>query len=170
MREAAGEMNLMSRNNDQSINEIIGLMQADKSDDAPVTAIRWSKNVFRMRRAAPKTSVVERVLAILQMDLSPNQAVFGERSAASGSPARQMLFQAGENALDVRIVKVEESFDLRGQILGEGFANGTVRLGAFETTADEISEFKLAKIPGGIYNLSVQINERELFVENLELK
>ena len=161
-------MNSMSKNNDRTIAEIIRLMQADKSVDAPKDAIQWSKNIFRARAVEPKKSIVEKVLAVLQMDLSPNRAAYGERSA-SPTGARQMLFQAGENALDIRIVKTERGFNLHGQILGEGFANGTVKLGAFETAANEIGEFKL-EVAGGIYNLSVQSGEREIVVENLEIK
>jgi len=157
----------MSKNNNQEINEIVRLIQTDKSIDAPAAAIRWSKNIFRAQALKPKKSVLEKVLAVLQMDLSPNRAAFGERSA-SASQARQMLFHAGENALDIRVAETEKGFNLHGQILGEGFANCTVKLGEFETTANELGEFKLAKIPSGIYNLSVQINEKEIVVEDLE--
>ena len=162
-------MNSMSKNNDQLINEIIGLMRADESVDAPVTAIRRSKSIFRIHAATTKKSVVERVLAVLQIDLSPNQAVFGERSAASGSQARQMLFQAGENALDIRIVKAEGSFDLHGQVLGEGFADCALNLGSFAATANEASEFKFARIPAGKYDLILRSGGKEIRVI-LELK
>jgi len=162
-------MSLMSKNSDQVINKIIGLMQADKSIDAPTDAIRWSKNIFRTRIVEPRKSIAQKVLAVLQMDLSPNRAAFGERSA-SASQARQMLFQAGENALDVRIVKTEEGFNLYAQVLGEGFANCTVRLGEFETTANELTEFKLAAVPGGKYDLILRSGEKEIVIEGLELK
>ena len=161
-------MRLMSKNNDLEIDRITRLMQTDKSFDAPQDAIQWSKNIFRSRVAEPKKSVIKRFLAVLQMDLSPNRAAFGERST-SASQARQMLFQAGENALDIRIAKTEKGFNLHAQVLGEGFANGTVKLGAFETTANEIGEFKL-EIPSGLYNFSVQGGEKEIVVEDLELK
>jgi len=162
-------MRLMSENNDQEINRIIYLMQTDESYDSPPDAIQWSKNIFRTRAVEPKPSIIKKVLAVLRMDLSPNRAAYGERSA-SASQARQMFFQAGENALDIRISKTEQGFNLHGQILGEGFANCTIKLGKFETTANKLSEFKLANIPSGIYNLSVQINEKEIVVEDLELK
>jgi len=158
----------MSKNSEQEINRIIYLMQRDKSADAPADAIRWAKNIFLTRAVKPRRSVVEKVLAVLQMDLSPNRAAYGERSAST-SQARQMLFQAGENALDIRIVKNEQRFNLRGQILGEGFANCTIKLEKFETTANEISEFELANIPSGIYNLNLQKDEKEITVQNLEL-
>jgi len=162
-------MRLMSKNNEQQLNRITYLMQTDESFDAPQDAIRWSKNIFRSRIAEPKKSVVERVLAILQTDLSPNRAAFGERSAST-SQARQMLFQAGDISIDLRIKQTQNGFDLRGQILGEGFANYTIKLGEFETTANELSEFKLTNVSSGTYDLIVQSGEKEIVVENLELK
>ena len=96
----------MSINNSekQILEEIINLMMKDDSADAPEDAVKWSKNLFRTRAAAePKKSLVQKVLAILQMDLAPNKAAFGERSAGTAQE-RQMLFQAGEsNAVDLRI-------------------------------------------------------------------
>ena len=144
-------------------------MQRDDSIDAPADAIRWSKNIFLTRAAKSKTSIVQKVLAVLQMDLSPNRAAFGERSA-SASQARQMLFQAGENALDIRITKTKKGFDLRGQILGANFAKAVVKIGEFQTTADETSEFRLTAIPAGKYNLTVRSGEKEIVIEDLEIK
>ncbi len=162
-------MRLMSDTNEKEFERIIQLMRADKSVNAPADAIRWSKNIFRSRVAEPKASVTQRVLAILQVNLSPNRAAFGERSAI-GSQARQMLFQAGENVLDIRIEKTEKGFNLHGQILGEDFANRVVRLGEFEAATNENSEFKLADIPGGKYDLILQSGEREIVVEDLNLE
>ena len=153
---------------ERQINRIINLMQTDDAADAPPDAIRWAQNLFAARAAAPKKSVVQRILAVLQMDLSPNKAAFGERSA-SASKARQMLFQAGENALDIRISPAGKGFNLHGQILGAGFANAVVRIGEFETIADETSEFRFADVPGGKYNLSFQSGEKEIVIENIDL-
>lgn len=162
-------MRLMNKTSDQEINRIIYLMKTDEAYDAPQDAIQWSKNLFRSRAAEPQKSVVKRMLAVLQMDLSPNRAAFGERSA-SASQARQMLFQAGENALDIRIAETEKGFNLYGQILGEGFATCIVKLGELETTANELTEFKFTEIPTGKYDLIVRGGEREILIENLELK
>ena len=165
-------MKLMSKTNDQEINRIIYLMQTDKSFDAPTDAIQWSKNLFRARAAEPKKSIIETVLAVLQLDLSPNRAAFGERSAST-SQARQMLFEAGDNGIDLRIKQEEKGLNVQGQILGEGFANCLVRIfnenDSFEVRTNELSEFKFAEISSGIYNLSLQASEKEIVVENLEL-
>ena len=166
-------MRLMSKTNDEEINRIIHLMQQDKSFDAPTDAIQWSKNLFRARAVEPKQSVVERVLAVLQMDLSPNRAAFGERSA-SASQARQMLFQAGDNSLDLRIKSEKKGLSIRGQILGAGFAGCVVEIynetDSFEARANELSEFKFAEIPNGKYDVRLRSGAREIRIENLELK
>ncbi len=163
-------MRLMSKTGDQELNRIIRLMQPDESNDAPPDAIRWSKNIFLSRAATPKKSFVERVTAVLLMDLSPTQAAFGERSG-SASQARQMLFQAGDASVDLRIRQADEKgSNVRGQILGEGFANCTVKLGEFETMSNEISEFKFANIPGGKYALSFQSLEKEIVIKDIEIE
>ena len=153
---------------ERQINQIVNLMQSDDSADAPQDAVRWAKNIFLTRAAAPQKSFVQKVLAVLQIDLSPNKAAFGERSA-SASKARQMLFQAGDNALDIRLTKTDNGFNLHGQILGEGFANAVVKIGEFETYADETSEFKFANVPGGKYTLTFEYGEMEIVIEDLEI-
>ena len=164
-------MRLMNdkNSNEDFLNKIVYLMQTDKSENAPQDSIKWAKNIFRSHVREPKKSLAQKVLAVLQMDLSPNKAAFGERSA-SQAQARQMLFTAGENAVDLRITKTEKGFlYIQGQILGESFANCVVRLGEFETRANELSEFKFTEIPVGDYDLLFQTNEKEIVVENLDL-
>jgi hypothetical protein len=159
----------MSNNsNDELINKIIHLIQTDESADAPADSVKWAKNIFRTRAAEPKTSLVQKILAVLQMDLSGSQAAFGERSATL-SQTRQMLFQAGDNAIDLRISEDENGFQVQGQILGEGFSNCTVKLGDFQAKAGELSEFKFTDIPGGKYDLVLQAADREIEIAGLEL-
>ncbi|MGC2238728.1 MAG: hypothetical protein WA584_21415 [Pyrinomonadaceae bacterium] len=161
----------MSINNSekQIIDEIISLMQRDDSIDAPQDAIKWSKNIFRTRAVAPKLSLVQKVLAVLQMDLSPNKAAFGERSAGVGQE-RQMLFSAGENGIDLRIKEAEKGFSVRGQILGEGFAGATVKFGDFETVASELGEFSFTDMPNGEYDMTLKTGETEITIEKLQIK
>jgi hypothetical protein len=161
----------MSINNSekQIIDEIISLMQRDDSVDAPQDAIKWSKNIFRTRAVAPKLSLVQKVLAVLQMDLSPNKAAFGERSAGAGQE-RQVLFAADENSIDLRIKEGEKGFIVRGQILGEGFAGASVKFGDFETVASEMGEFSFTDIQGGEYDMTLKTGETEITIEKLEIK
>lgn len=162
-------MKLMANNNsDKTVEKIIYLMQTDRSVDAPQDAINWSKNIFRTRAIEPKKSFVEKIRAVLQMDLSPNKAVFGERSASS-SQARQMLFEAGENSVDLRIKETKKGLEIHGQILGEGFENAEVKFGEFETETNELSEFKFSGISNGKYDLNLKSGEKEIVIENLDL-
>lgn len=144
-------------------------MQHDDSVDAPQDALKWSKNLFRTRAAQPAKTLVQKLMAVLQMDLAPNKAAFGERSA-SAAQERQMLFSAGANGIDLRIKKGEKGFDLKGQILGEGFAESRVRFGDLETTTNRLSEFSFSEIPAGRYDLTLFSGETEITVENLEIK
>ncbi len=157
-----------NNNSDKTVEKIIYLMQTDKSVDAPQDAVKWSKNIFRSRAVEPKKSFARKVLASLQLDLSPNRAAFGERSA-SASNARQMLFEAGENSIDLRIKRAKKGLEIHGQILGEAFEGAIIKLGEFETTANDLSEFKFTGIPSGKYNLSLQTGEKEIVIEDLDL-
>lgn len=165
------EMRLMNDKKSQEdfLNKIVYLMQTDEAEDAPQDSVKWAKNIFRARIQEPKKSFARKVLAVLQMDLSPNKAAFGERSA-SASQARQMLFTAGENAIDLRISETEKGLlDVQGQILGESFANCAVSLGEFETRANELSEFKFSEVSAGNYDLIFKTDEAEMIIENLSL-
>ena len=161
-------ISVMNNGNENLINKIVQLMETDNSFDAPTDSIKWAKNIFRARVAEPKKSFMQKVLAVLQVDLSPGKAAFGERSASSAQ-ARQMLFQAGKIAVDLRISETEKGFNVRGQILGAGFANCMIKLGEFETKSNELSEFSFTEIQGGNYNLTLQTAETEIVIENLEI-
>lgn len=166
-------ISVMSNNsvNDEILKKIIYLMLADDSADAPADSVKWAKNLFRSRAAAavePKKSLVSRVLAVLQIDLSGAQPAFGERSATA-SQVHQMFFQAGENGVDLRISKTETGLNVQGQVLGEGFANYVAKLGEFEAIASELSEFRFTEIPDGKYDLIIEAKGKEIVIEGLEL-
>ncbi len=162
----------MKQDQEKLLGNIISLMENDDSFDAPADAVKWSKNLFLIRAAAPQQSLVQKVLAVLQMELSPNKAAFGERSA-SASAARQMLFGAGDHSIDLRITKSGKTFKIHGQILGENFAEAEIKLAnadkTFTAKANEMSEFKFEKIASGNYDLSLVKNELEIVIENIEI-
>ena len=163
-------MNLVNtmNNSDENIKQIINLMQLDDSVDAPTEAIKWSKNIFRSRLTAPKKSIVEQVLAVLKIDLSPDQAAFGERSA-SASQTRQMLFEAADSSIDLRITTSDEGFIIKGQILGEGFEEATIKIGQAQTETNQLSEFEIKNIPAGTYDLSIKTDNQEIVLKAIEL-
>jgi len=166
-------MTLKMKNSNLQITELIQqLMQRDDSLDAPHDSVNWAKNLFRARAAEPKSSLVKKVMAVLQIDLSPQRTAFGERSAGSAQ-ARQMLFDAGDNSIDLRIREDKGVFEIHGQILGAGFAGGEVELtgagSGFKAILSETSEFKLAGVAGGNYTFTARNDEKELVIEGLDL-
>jgi hypothetical protein len=160
----------MNSTDDKRLNEIVRLMERDDSTDAPADSIKWAKNLYRTRAAKP--SMVKRLVASLQIDLAPGKAAFGERSAGSGT-ARQMLFNAGENAIDLRITEAAGRVSIQGQMLGEGFHAGemTVSSSKFESTfrLDGMGQFTIDNIAKGVYTLAFRSEVREIVIEEFEV-
>lgn len=163
----------MKNSEEQRIVHVIQRMLADRSVDAPADVIKYAKNLYRTRAAEPKASIIKRVLAVMQVNLAPNRAAFGERSAAGGE-ARQMLFDSGDNAVDLRITAIKNGFDIRGQILGDGFEAGEVEIvndkTSVKTPIDKMSGFRLSELHAGTYNLTIKGNNTEILIEQLDLK
>ena len=147
-------------------------MQTDTAVDAPADAITFAKNLYRTRMTAPAKSVLERVMAVLKVDLAPNRAAFGERSSGEGQ-ARQMLFDSCHNAVDIRIQAVDDGFDIRGQVLGTGFENGEIELmgpaGMILDNLSETGQFSCRGLAAGDYSLTIRGGGKEIFIEQLIL-
>ncbi len=147
-------------------------MRRDDSVDAPSDSVRWASNLFRTRAVEPKTSFVKKLAAVLQMEIAPNKPAFGERSAST-SAVRQMLYRAGDNAVDIRIEKAKKGFSIRGQILGDGFANATIRLAddarRFDGTASDMSEFQFNNVPAGAYELTIHGSGVEITLKAIDI-
>lgn len=158
---------------EQKLEHIIRRMQTDKSVDAPADVVKYVKNLYRSRVAQPQTSAIRRFVAALKMELSPDRAAFGERSG-SASATRQILFEAGDNAVDLRIAKSGKNFDIRGQILGPGFSGCDAILagdeGSMKSTIDENSGFQFNQIKTGEYSLTIKSDQSEIFIEQLILQ
>ncbi len=158
---------------EQNLLNIIELMRRDDSTDAPADSIRWASNLFRSRAAEPKVSLVRRLAAVLQMELAPGKAAFGERSAST-TQVRQMLFKAEDNAIDLRIEPSGPDFIVRGQILGEEFAGANLVLHEderrLETVASDASEFVFEKVPAGRYELLIRRDDVEISLRTINIE
>lgn len=162
----------MKLNEQENLDLIVRRMQSDNSVDAPTDVITYAKNLNRVRAAEPKTSVIRRVLAVIKADLAPGVAAFGERSTGEGK-ARQMLFDAGENAIDIRLKRSKSGFLLHGQVLGFGYENGEAELGGegFSSTVKigSESEFLFDGIPEGEYSLVIRGGAEEIAIEAITI-
>jgi hypothetical protein len=162
----------MKNSNRQIAEQILRLMQRDDSADAAADSVKWAKNLFRTKAAERPASIAEKIMAVLQIDLSPGRAALGERSAGAGQ-ARQMLFDAGDNSIDLRVREGKGGFEIHGQVLGTGFAAGEVELTAggksFKAGLGETSEFKLTGLAAGNYVFTARGDQKELVIEGLNL-
>jgi hypothetical protein len=153
--------------------KIIGLMKRDESFDASNEDIIWAKNLFITKPLEVKPTVLERVFAMLKMDLSTHQPEFGERSATTSS-IRQMLYQTRDCSIDLRVSQKETGINLAGQILGENFEEIEVKLEGKEKTyvvkTNEISEFDFNNLKVGYYTLTIGNQNKEIIIENLDLR
>ena len=168
----AYDKNEMINSEQPNLEHIIRRMQSDDSVDAPADAVKYVRNLFLTRLAEPKTSLLQKVLAVLHMDIAPGRAAFGERSAVA-THVRQMLFGAGDNSVDLRIEKSGKNFTVKGQILGEGFALVEVKMtskeNSFATPTNDMSEFRFTNIAAGTYVLTLTGSDNEIVLENLEI-
>lgn len=158
---------------EKNLQNIIDLMQRDDSVDAPTDSIRWASNLFRTRATAPKQSLVKKIAAILQMEITPNRPALGERSAST-SKVRQMLFRADENAIDLRIEPSKKGFTIRGQVLGEGFAGAEITLTddvkKHETRTSDTGEFQFENVAAGRYELVIRGDRAEISLRAVDIE
>ena len=157
---------------EKNLQNILELIRRDDSIDAPADSVRWASNLFRARAAGSEPSFVKKLAAVFQMEIAPNKPAFGERSA-SASSVRQILYKADENAVDIRIEKAKKGFNVRGQILGEGFGNASIKLSGdalgVKTAANERSEFKFESVPAGQYKLTIRTSTVEISLESIDI-
>jgi len=163
----------MKNSQEQNIEHIVSRMLADSAENAPADAIKYVKNLFRAKAVEPHASILKRIIGVLQMDLAPNHAAFGERSAAGGQ-ARQMLFDAGEHAIDLRITMVEDKLDIKGQLLGTGLDSGEIEISDGKTSSRSTvagpGRFEFAGLAAGEYSMTITGPEFQIVLEKIDLK
>jgi anti-sigma factor RsiW len=152
------------------VKQTINLMRTDDAEDAPRYAMASVLNLFRTRAAASEPSLVQRVLAALSFDSLQSSPAYGVRSGQAA--ARQMLYSAGENDLDLRVQPSGETWIVSGQVLGE-CTGGKIRLEGTAAEAsvelNELCEFTLPAVPPGSYTLRLRLNEVEVEVPEFRL-
>lgn len=154
------------------VEKIVELMRTDDSVDAPADSLKWARNLIRTQALEPKKTLLRKIVAILKIDILPQNAVFGERSA-SVSQTRQLFFQAGDNGIDLRISKDSKGLRIQGQIVGTGFEHSSVSLSrgntSFATVAGDVADFQLRDLPSGSYLFRAEGTGSEIVIEQLEL-
>ena len=157
------------------LEQVISLMRTDEGEDAAPALVSQAINLFRARAAREASpSLTRRILAALSFDSLQMSPAYGVRSGQA--TARQLLYNAGENDLDLRVTRSGEEWVVAGQLLGadcEGL-EGTVELqgaeGAVSAELNEQCEFRLPAVASGSYQLRVRLGEELIEIPELELK
>ncbi len=156
------------KNSDDKIKKIINLMNTDDSVDAPEDAIKWSKNLFRTRSAEQGTSGIRRIIGVLLQELSPDTPAFGERSASAGK-VRQLLYEAGDNRVDLRVSPRADAFDVRGQVLGTGWEGAIVEFAGQRVAIDRFGSFLIKGVGREVSDLTIKGENVEIVLSGIEL-
>lgn len=153
------------------LEQVIGLMRTDEAEDAPRDVVSRAVGLFSPDAAATSPKGFRKILAALNFDSVALKPAFGLRSAQVA--ARQLLFSADGNDLDIRIESSGESWVVSGQVLGDCAGGGQVNLqgenGEAEVELNEQCEFTLPPVPGGNYTLKLRFAGIEVEVPKLEL-
>lgn len=154
------------------LDKAISLMHTDALEDAPRDVLASAVNIFRTSVAPAKPSVARRVLAALTFDSAHTAPAYGLRSAAIGA-TRQLLYNASEIDMDVRITSSDDAWIVSGQVLGEYAGGGNIDLQGARGTAhaalNELCEFTLPAVSSGSYTLRLHLTDIEIEIPGLEL-
>jgi anti-sigma factor RsiW len=155
---------------------LTSLMRADTSEDAPRDVLLGAVGLFRARRASREESpgLLRRIVAALTFDSSSLTPAFGVRSGLA-SPARQLLFSAGDFDVDLRLAAGGEGWTVSGQVLGpcdggEVEVEGGAGAGLARASLNDLCEFTLPPVPEGVYTLRLRVAEVEVEIPELSLR
>ena len=153
------------------LEQVIGLMRTDAAEDAPRDLVAYAVHIFQQRASMSEPSLLRRIIASLSFDSLKAAPAFGVRSGQVTS--RQLLFEAEQNDLDLRIHPQGDEWVVSGQVLGPHCAGGHVELQSETASAsaelNDLCEFTLSAVPSGSYRLGLRLQDLELEVPQLEL-
>ena len=153
------------------VQSLLQVMEQDESVDAPRDVLAFAMNLYSQRRVKQKT-LVERMIAALTFDSFTRSPAFGRRSGQA--TARQLIYSAGGNDVDLRIERHEQNqWAIAGQLLGQKCSGGEVTLRGENQWAsavlNEQCEFALPAVPAGDYALIVTLADIEIEVPRIEI-
>jgi hypothetical protein len=148
------------------LEHLIGLMRSDTSVDAPADLIGRVIELFHQRSAR----LPRRLVATMRFDSARQPQGIGVRSGFTGG--RQLVFNADDIDLDLRLFPLATGWAVSGQLLGNCHG-GEVELhgpqGAARTTLNELCEFKLSSIQPGLYRLMLHLDGTDLEITDLNI-
>jgi anti-sigma factor RsiW len=154
-----------------ALEEVMGLMRADDSVDAPEHVIGRAIRLMRRPAATPAGNSLRRILAVLKSDSWQMPRLAAGLRSVHPWP-RALLLSAGDRELDLQVAPRSDGWQLHGQILGPEEPGTVVLSGpAARVTIplNDLGEFTLPPVPAGRYTLTVTQGSLEIVVPDLEL-
>jgi hypothetical protein len=155
------------------LRRLIGYMRRDTAQDAPISVVQRAAQLFRAEIVPMAASADwrHRILAVLQFDSLDMAPGFGMRS---GKPeARQILYRAGRNEIDLRIEPSNQAWIVSGQVFGETAARDRVVLqgetDTSETDLNHLKEFVLPPVQKGIYTLVLTLETMDVVIDDVRV-
>jgi anti-sigma factor RsiW len=157
------------------VRRVVGLMRHYDAVDTPPHVIAGLVPLLRQRRQATSGGNEsapgwrQRIVAALRFD-SLRQPGLSLRTGQLA--ARQVLFDAGQYDVDVRIAPSANAWTVSGQVLGPR-TGGQVELrgpaAIVQTELNALNRFLLPPIPAGRYMLSLRLDTAEVEIADLEV-
>ena len=149
----------------------IELMRTDQAGNPPAEALARVKQLIRTRQHPKPAPLRQRLVAQLRFDSAQAPLAFGIRAGAGGQ--RQLLFEADQHTIDLRLRPSGELWSVAGQLLGS-VTPGRVAIdnADISTTAElsNLSEFVLPPVPAGTYTLTIRLDDRDIAIADLEIR
>jgi hypothetical protein len=148
---------------------VIGLMRSDASEQAPTHVVNRALRLMRPVVAAPKPSLLSRIVAALRFDSFSQPLAAGARS---DDRPRDMFYNAEDRDIDLQIVPRGLLWQVRGQVLGPDETGTAVLindLNTYQAQMNHMGEFTLPPVAKGRYTLLLQQGDREIEISDLEL-
>lgn len=154
------------------------LRQAVALPEVPPALMHAAIGLWSARPGEPMRAALRRVAAVLSLDSwAAGATALGLRSARSAT--RQLLYSAEGCDIDLRISPAGEAWALAGQVLGP-YDSGGVELAPSgegagpapvtqRTALDNLGEFRLDGVAGGVYELRLQLGAHEVVLPPIEV-
>jgi anti-sigma factor RsiW len=151
------------------LQQTIAHMRSDSAEDAPSHVVNRALRLLRQKFATARPSLWRQFTALLRFDSWQSQPAVGVRSASSAP--RQMLYEAGEHEIDLRVMTDGSHWFVAGQVIGSDALGEVELVGLVHVSApiNALSEFRLPAVPPGNYTLIARQSDVEIVIPGLVL-